>query len=366
MSRTGWGSGNFLRYAGAPLTAAPLSFGCWYKQKSGGSGNQKILGIFNSAATTTDRDQLALQNNGSNACILKVCDAAGGTNATATANFVNGQWAHVLAVYASATSYSCYINGGNKGSGSTSRIPNSLDRVSCGRQDSAAGAQPINSDSLVAEAALWNVALSDADAAALAAGYSPLAIQPAALIAYWPLIGDASPEIDKVAAQNFTIQGSLAKDDHPPLPYYYVGPRAQMFHPGKGVFSRARFYKSPRAVALPSVPGAVLSVMLADATLAATAKLDITGSLAKTLADATLAATATIAPQPSLYLPNWDTLVLVANPYDPSSSNTVAGPPYPFGMTAVGLNRVCGVAKKDRRLSFSDRHMTIRAGCEIR
>jgi hypothetical protein len=163
-----------------------------------------------------------------------------------------------------------------------------------GQQDNAGTARENQgADVLLAEAAIWNVALSDTEVAALAAGYSPKTIQPTALVAYWPLIGDWTPEIELISGQNFTIQGSLTQGAHPPLPYYYVGTQPEMFHPGRGVFSRARFFKSPRSAGV--LQGqASLSVTLADATLASAARLAIAGTLSQTLANATLSSAATV------------------------------------------------------------------------
>jgi hypothetical protein len=48
----------------------------------------------------------------------------------------------------------------------------------------------------VAEAAIWSVALADAEIAALAAGVLPYRVRPGSLLAYWPLWGQHSPEID--------------------------------------------------------------------------------------------------------------------------------------------------------------------------
>jgi hypothetical protein len=74
---------------------------------------------------------------------------------------------------------------------------------------------------LIAEAGIWSVALTAAEIASLAKGISPLSIRPASLLAYWPLIGQTSPEIDFHGRFEMTVSGAVA-DDHPRV-YMPVG-----------------------------------------------------------------------------------------------------------------------------------------------
>lgn len=72
----------------------------------------------------------------------------------------------------------------------------------------------------IAEVALWNVALPDADMAALAAGAHPLRVYPFSLVGYWPLWGAHSPEIDASGrAQGGTVTGTSAADHARTGPY---------------------------------------------------------------------------------------------------------------------------------------------------
>lgn len=72
----------------------------------------------------------------------------------------------------------------------------------------------------LAEIAVWNTALTGAEAAALAKGFSPLFVRPSALVAYWPLIGRTDPEIDvwknRLAG---TLTNAPAAADHPRVIY---------------------------------------------------------------------------------------------------------------------------------------------------
>lgn len=69
---------------------------------------------------------------------------------------------------------------------------------------------------MIAEVALWSMALSDADVLALSRGLSPLRMHPEALVAYWPLLGRNSPENNfKSNAAAMSVVGSLSQVAHP-------------------------------------------------------------------------------------------------------------------------------------------------------
>ena len=75
----------------------------------------------------------------------------------------------------------------------------------------------------VAEIAMWNVALSSDERAALVAGYSPLFVRPQNLVVYFPLLGGSGAsgaEVDWVSGQSVSITGSdIAVVDHPRIIY---------------------------------------------------------------------------------------------------------------------------------------------------
>ena len=62
-------------------------------------------------------------------------------------------------------------------------------------------------DGQISEVGIWNRELSAAEAAMLASRFSPLHI-PRGLVAYLPLIGRQSPEIDHVGRNDGTVTGA--------------------------------------------------------------------------------------------------------------------------------------------------------------
>ena len=71
----------------------------------------------------------------------------------------------------------------------------------------------------IAEAAVWDVSLSDGEIALLAEGFSPLFFQPQSLVAYWPLI--ALEDInDRVGGFNMTAVNTPVTTNHMPKIIY--------------------------------------------------------------------------------------------------------------------------------------------------
>lgn len=86
-------------------------------------------------------------------------------------------------------------------------------------------------DGKLAEVALWDVELTAAEMALLAVGFSPLFVRPASLQAYWQIIGNFSPEIDRVGGFNMTLTATAGAAAHPRI--YSPAP------PWRGAFTAA-------------------------------------------------------------------------------------------------------------------------------
>lgn len=112
-----------------------------------------------------------------------------GQFAESTSGYSANTWHHACGVGISSTERWAYIDGGNGGSEATDITPPyaDFDRTSIGRTAISAGPIRYMSGAIV-HAAIWNVALSTAEVAALGAGADPRTIRPESLVAYWPLI----------------------------------------------------------------------------------------------------------------------------------------------------------------------------------
>jgi hypothetical protein len=148
-------------------------------------------------------------------------------NADTSIGYTTGQWHHVAGVFASTTSRVAYIDGGNSQSNSTSTASSSWDTLLLGgRYSSSAIAVYFSGD--IAEAAVWNVALTADEIAQLAAGYSPLFVRPQSLVHYIPLFGRAGAsggEEDWAAGGVLTDAADPGLADHPRIIYPSRGQR---------------------------------------------------------------------------------------------------------------------------------------------
>ncbi len=139
---------------------------------------------------------------------------SGGTtpNAQATASCSADTWYHGAAVFASSTSRAAYLNGGNKGTNSTSCSPDGaqLDQLSIAKTTN-------NFEGYIAEWGLWDVALTDEEIATLGNFVSPLMVRPQNLVAYFPFIRDN--DADLVGGLSMSTFGSPGIAAHPRVFY---------------------------------------------------------------------------------------------------------------------------------------------------
>ena len=210
-------SSQYLANANAPVAAAPLTMACWFNPDALGSGHA----VVDIADTGAGNHNFSLYLDGSgvwSANTVAALTRGGGSfsAASATTPYSAGSWQHAAAVFASSTDRSAYYNGGNKGTNATSVTPSGLNSVAVGRLNDSSPAGYM--DGLLAEIAIWNVGLTDAEIAGLATGLSPIFIRPANLVFYPPIMGRASPEIDRIGGFDLTVNGA-AQFAHPRIYY---------------------------------------------------------------------------------------------------------------------------------------------------
>lgn len=191
----------------AVATAAPVTMGCWFRQTAAAAAN--LCGLWLSTSATQHR--MVLSINASLNVLAQTADTTVASATTSTAGSTS-TWAHACGVFASSTSRAAYLNGGGKGTNATSKVPAGMNRTHIGHPTAVS----ITGD--IAEVAMWSAALTDAEVAALATGISPLWIQSASLIGYWPVWGIASPEIDLTPNnRTMALTGSPAPANHAPV-----------------------------------------------------------------------------------------------------------------------------------------------------
>lgn len=212
MSREFDGATQLLTLASAVVTTAPYTFAAWIRLDVV-NALQAPIAIHKSSDPNNVATALNLMPDGT----MRAWSSStlAGAGATSTTTVSASTWTHVCGVWAAADSRSVFINGTDKQTNTTSVTPLLLDTTQIGRYDLTT--QYL--DGLVAEAAIWSVALDDAEVASLAKGFSPPLVRPQSIAAYWPLFGNASPEPDRWKNRSDMTVTGATKADHTRMYY---------------------------------------------------------------------------------------------------------------------------------------------------
>lgn len=173
------------------LTAFPLSFACWANLDTIAATAAYICMSISTGSSDwhwllTDSVALTVAASDRTASVSALANS-GGTVTT-------GSWFHAAGVFNSATDRRAFFNGANKGTNATSKTPAGLNRTSVGVRISNTTSQFL--DGRCDVPAVWSVALTDDEIAALARGANPRKIRPQSFWGYWPCDLGGSPEPD--------------------------------------------------------------------------------------------------------------------------------------------------------------------------
>jgi hypothetical protein len=189
------------------------------------------------SAGTFDNNIFSIKNNGFTPAIYVAIDGAtpkrfklGGAsvsgdglqsrNATTT-TIATGTWYALGGVLDyGADTISPYVNGAVENSGVATFANATLtlgapgvDAI--GSNGVPSGCSACQWDGQIAHVAVWNVALTAQDFAALGAGVNPWLVKPENLVVYWPFWG-SSPEVDLKSNVSATITGTIPVAADPP------------------------------------------------------------------------------------------------------------------------------------------------------
>lgn len=186
MARNFNGTSHYIETPSAVVSAEPLTMACWFRP-SDITVSYVLMSV--SEFSSLARHQMTCSGaTAGDPVRMASVNAAGAAGIAATsAGYSSGAWHHAAAVISSSSSRSVYLNGGSSGTDSTLITASSINRTCVGasRHNSVTN-NPFSGD--LAEAAIWAAALTAAEIASLAAGYSPLLIRREALAFYAPLI----------------------------------------------------------------------------------------------------------------------------------------------------------------------------------
>lgn len=207
-------SQQYLEITSAAVTALPCTLACWFRSNDVTVDQMLINVIDPGPGSYHGYNLLAEGSQAGDPINARTRTGAGQAQCRTTTGFTANTWHHACGVFASATDRRAFLNGGGKGTNSLNRDPSGMNRTSIGRTSN-------NDDYMsgqVAEAAVWNAALDDVEVLALAKGASPLRVRPLSLVAYWPLWGFHSPEIDLWKGNlTLSVVGGPTLSDHAPV-----------------------------------------------------------------------------------------------------------------------------------------------------
>ena len=188
------GSSEYLEIDSAPVTAAPLTIAAW-----GNVDETWQSGVIASLVDASSGNDWFLVRTkyqsgpGEYTCNVYARSSDGLPEVDSTTTFAIGGWHHLCGVFASASSRSAYLDGGAKATITDTITPSGIDKTSIGRIGDSTPAGYF--EGKIAEVGIWNAALTDAEVAILAKGYSPLLVRPQSLVFYAPLIRDEDRDI---------------------------------------------------------------------------------------------------------------------------------------------------------------------------
>jgi len=203
-------SSQYLENGAAVITTEPVTLACRFRVPSLPGAAQTLLGLSQSGGTARCLLQVSSNNK------LTVFSGATGNGATGTVEHATtlstNTWYSGVGVFASTSSRLCYLDNVASSVSTTTVSMSGVNRTNVGARYNTTIGTFFNG--LVAEAAIWSVALDVAEIAALAAGSCPLLVRPGALAAYWPLIGRNSPETCEKGSYNLSLSNAPTTADH--------------------------------------------------------------------------------------------------------------------------------------------------------
>ena len=200
-----------------PVTGPPFTVCCWFRSNDITKA-QALNELRNGITDHYYRLDARGDQAGDPLFFTKRNTGQSNAEAETTTGYTANVWHHAAGVHTSATDTACFIDGGSKDTNTLSRTPTGIDKIHIGVQDEASPSTFMSGN--IANMAIWNVALTDAEIATLAEGVSPLRVRRDALVYFCP-IGGQSPEIDIIGNVNMTVTGTVV-DEEPPIPYSLV------------------------------------------------------------------------------------------------------------------------------------------------
>ena len=185
------GTSQLLRAAAGPAYNGTenLTLACWFW--TGSTSSDQVLVAYEGEASAEGRYILAASGSSTgNKIAAQSGNASTVRVARTTTSFSTNTWQHAAAVHSGTSSRSAYLDGQGKATNTdTHSFTTNAEYVHIGAiYYPGISVTSAYLNGRVAEAAIWNAALTDAEIASLAAGFTPDQIRPQSLQFYAPLV----------------------------------------------------------------------------------------------------------------------------------------------------------------------------------
>lgn len=233
-------SNQYLQVDTAPLQPYPVTMAAWfYPVDDTTLDDQNILWL-GDKDVPDDHFLLRWDATSINEVVARDRDSVGEDTAIGAVINPSTGWHHLAAVFPSNSTRSVWVDGSETVQNGTRSNRTTFDRFAIGAaRDSTPGDW---NDGYIAEAGLWNVALSQAEINMLNAGARPLSVRPQNLVVYCPLVRD---DVDLMGAVSLSAVGSPTYTDHVPvfysIPQQYSGAQAVGVSPSVTTILRGGF-----------------------------------------------------------------------------------------------------------------------------
>ena len=213
----------------APVSAFPFSFSCWYYPDAVGDSIFQWLGPIGDASGSTDYQYIGFDSidDATNPQKMRIVHRNGSTYRAWTGNtWTNSAWNHCFGSFDTSNRV-VVLNGdwANRGTSTDTLAfnPNNA-QMNIGGVRAGGLWQTSRADGYIAEVAMWDVELTQAEVERLAAGLSPLFIRPASLVYYAPMRDWASNNYPAVVNPSSIALAPLedapsSAEIHPPIIY---------------------------------------------------------------------------------------------------------------------------------------------------
>lgn len=211
MSRVFASSADHLDSASTIIVAPPMTMLAWVKMTTLALGYQIVtIGTAGSASNRFSMGYQATNTIG--------CNENDGTSSIAqsvTSISETKNWHAAAAVWSDRTNRAAFLDGAGKGTIAALKAATTPNSIRISGDPQATPANPFQG--LIGMVAIWNVALTDTEVAALASAY-PLAVRPQSLVHLWDLSipGTVVPDLGS-GNKTLSITGAAFNADSPPV-----------------------------------------------------------------------------------------------------------------------------------------------------